>query len=76
MSAIVQDIDDVVIHQLKMQCQIQSIIYTIQKQHDSITVNQINNAIGILQSSRIIQVNDKIASLTVQEKQFLLEVVS
>jgi len=55
----------------KLQCDIQSITYTIKKQDDSITVSQINNAIGILEAKKIIQVNHTIASLTPIEKKFM-----
>lgn len=56
----------------RLECNIKSIIHTIQKQDNSITITQINNAIGILQSEKIIQVNNNIASLTPTEKQFIL----
>ena len=57
---------------VKLECSIKSIIHTIQKQDRSITIIQINNAIGILQSEKIIQVYNNIASLTPSEKQFIL----
>jgi len=56
----------------RLECSIKSIIHTIQKQDPSINISQINNAIGILQSEKIIQVNDNIASLTPSEKQFMI----
>jgi len=57
---------------VKLECSIKSIIHTIQKQDPSITIFQINNAIGILQSEKTIQVNNNIASLTPSEKQFIV----
>jgi len=56
----------------RLECSIKSIIHTIQKRDPSITISQINNAIGILQSEKIIQVNDNIVSLTPSEKQFIV----
>jgi len=56
----------------RLECPIKSIIHTIQKQDPSIDISQINNAIGILQSEKIIQVNNNIASLTPSEKQFMV----
>lgn len=60
----------------KLECPIQSIMYTIRKQHGTITVYEINEAIGVLQSSSIIAVKDKIASVTPSEKQSLMAVIS
>jgi len=57
---------------VRLECDIKSIIHTIQKQDHTITNTQINNAIGILQSEKIIQVNNKIASLTTSERQSIL----
>ena len=56
----------------KLECHIKHIIYTITKQDNSITSVQIRNAIGILQSKGIIQVNNKVASVSSSEKQFIL----
>ena len=57
----------------KLECHVKNIIYTIRKQNDSITSSEIKNAIGILQSNNIIQVNGKIASVTTPEKQFIIQ---
>jgi len=57
---------------VRLECSIKSIIHTIQKQDHTITITQINNAIGILQSEKIIQVNNNIALLTPSEKQFII----
>lgn len=55
-----------------LECHIESIIHTIRKEFSFITIAQINNAIGILQSEKIIQVNNNIASFTPTEKQFII----
>jgi len=63
---------NVIVLIVRLECDIKSIIHTIQKQDPSVTRFQINNAIGILQSEKIIQVNNKIVSLTTSEKQFII----
>ncbi len=53
----------------KLECFIQSVIYTIRKQHKSISPHDIKNAIGTLQSNGIIQIRNSVA--TASEGRFL-----
>jgi|APSaa5957512535_1039671.scaffolds.fasta_scaffold17455_3 hypothetical protein len=55
----------------KLECHIQSIIYTIRKQYPSILPSEIKNAIGILETNKIIAIKHNIASVAIPEQQFI-----
>lgn len=56
----------------KLECHIQSIIYTIRKQDESIISSEIKNSIGILESNKIIQIRNNVAGVTPAERQLIL----